>query len=51
VLAGVQVPEAEREDFKLHLDTLGYSYWFETGNAAYRLFLGAPEDDSQAASM
>jgi threonine dehydratase len=51
VLAGVQVPEAEREDFKRHLDTLGYAYWYETDNAAYHLFLGAPEDDSQAASM
>lgn len=44
VLAGVQVPEHERGRFQSHLDTLGYPYWPETGNPAYRLFLG-PMDD------
>lgn len=39
VLAGVQVAPHEEEDFKRHLDTLGYSYWPETDNPAYRLFL------------
>jgi threonine dehydratase len=43
VLAGVQVAESERSEFKKHLDTLGYSYWPETGNPAYRLFLRANE--------
>jgi threonine dehydratase len=43
VLAGVQVAESERGEFKKHLDTLGYSYWPETGNPAYRLFLRANE--------
>ncbi|HEX7081118.1 MAG TPA: threonine ammonia-lyase, biosynthetic [Gammaproteobacteria bacterium] len=41
VLAGVQVPQAERREFDAHLDTLGYTHAEETGNPAYRLFLGA----------
>jgi threonine dehydratase len=40
VLAGVQVPPAERARFIRHLDTLAYPYWPESDNAAYRLFLG-----------
>jgi threonine dehydratase len=40
VLAGVQVPPPERTEFIGHLDTLGYDYWPETENPAYRLFLG-----------
>jgi threonine dehydratase len=39
VLAGVQVPEAERAEFTEHLAKLGYSYWDETANPAYGLFL------------
>jgi threonine dehydratase len=42
VLAGVQVPEAERAEFARHLAQLGYTYWDETANPAYRLFLRAP---------
>jgi len=41
VLAGVQVPAADRARFTAHLDTLGYAYREETGNPAYRLFLGS----------
>jgi threonine dehydratase len=41
VLAGVQVPDSDLPELKRHLDTLGYSYWPETDNPAYRLFLGA----------
>jgi threonine dehydratase len=41
VLAGIQVPRAEREVFLRHLNELHYSYIDETANAAYRLFLGA----------
>lgn len=41
VLAGVQVPEAERAEFINHLDTLGYPYSAESQNDAYRLFLAA----------
>jgi threonine dehydratase len=40
VLAGIQVPRAERQDFLLHLADLHYPYTEETGNAAYRMFLG-----------
>ncbi|HEY5019768.1 MAG TPA: threonine ammonia-lyase, biosynthetic [Steroidobacteraceae bacterium] len=41
VLAGIEVPKAEREEFLLHLNELHYPYTDETGNAAYRMFLGA----------
>src|SRR5690606_14575110 len=41
VLAGVQVPEAERAQFAAHLAKLGYAHVEETHNPAYRLFLGA----------
>jgi threonine dehydratase len=40
VLAGVQVPPADAEEFAQHLGELGYSYTEETGNPAYRMFLG-----------
>jgi threonine dehydratase len=40
VLAGVQVPPEEREDFRLHLDELRYPYVEETANPAYGIFLG-----------
>ena len=43
MLAGVQVPLAERADFASHLVALGYAYWEETDNPAYSLFLGAPD--------
>ena len=36
---GLQVPEAERGDFQLFLDEVGYEYREETENPAYRLFL------------
>ena len=41
VLAGIQVPPAERDDFMGHLDELHYAYVEETGNPAYRMFLGS----------
>ena len=41
VLAGIQVPAAERSDFLQHLNELHYAYAEETGNPAYRMFLGA----------
>ena len=40
VLAGIQVPPEEKEEFRMFLDKLGYVWWDETGNPAYRLFLG-----------
>ncbi len=41
VVAGVQVPAADRDRFGEHLARLGYSYWDETENPAYRLFLNS----------
>jgi threonine dehydratase len=40
VLAGFEVPEAERAEFLAFLEALGYRYVLELDNAAYRLFLG-----------
>ena len=39
VLAGIQVPRAQRETFLSHLQDLGYPYVEETANPAYRTFL------------
>jgi len=39
ILAGVQVPPAERGRFQEYLDDLGYPYCCEDGNPAYQLFL------------
>ena len=40
IVVGVQVPEAELDDWQSFLDGLGYHYADETENPAYRLFLG-----------
>src|SRR5690606_25365114 len=40
VLAGVQVPLADSEQLRLHLDDLRYPYVEETANPAYGIFLG-----------
>jgi threonine dehydratase len=40
VLAGIQVPAAEREELRLHLGELRYPYVDETANPAYKVFLG-----------
>jgi threonine dehydratase len=40
VLAGIQVPRAERALFLQHLQELHYSYSDESANTAYRMFLG-----------
>ena len=40
VVAGFSVPAAERHLLTEVLDCLGYRYWDETENPAYRLFLG-----------
>jgi threonine dehydratase len=40
VLAGIEVPKTQREDFLLHLNELHYPYTDETANSAYRMFLG-----------
>ncbi|WP_438969970.1 threonine ammonia-lyase, biosynthetic [Methylophaga sp.] len=39
VLVGIQVAEEYQQDFQTFLDTLGYTYWEETDNPAYNLFL------------
>ncbi len=41
VLAGIQVPPAERADFLGHLAELHYAYVEETANPAYRMFLSS----------
>ncbi|KAA0876183.1 threonine ammonia-lyase, biosynthetic [Nitrincola tapanii] len=40
VLVGMQVPLHERDQVPMFLDDIGYTYWEETDNAAYTLFLG-----------
>jgi len=40
VLVGMQVPPSEMAAFRRFLAALGYPYVEETGNSAYRLFLG-----------
>ena len=39
VLAGIQTPPGQGEALRRSLDTLGYPYWDETENPAYRSFL------------
>jgi threonine dehydratase len=40
VFVGMQVPKAERSQVKKFLDELGYPFWDETNNEAYKFFLG-----------
>jgi threonine dehydratase len=40
VLVGMQVPPNEMVKFRRFLDKLGYIYWDESKNPAYKLFLG-----------
>ncbi len=40
VLVGMQVPRHDKKAFSGFLKTLGYRYWDESGNPAYKLFLG-----------
>lgn len=39
VLVGMQVPSDEKNEFSAFLDKLGYRYWNESDNPAYKLFL------------
>ena len=39
VLVGVEVPPATRGEFISHIEAVGFPYWNETANPAYRLFL------------
>ncbi|WP_019500456.1 threonine ammonia-lyase, biosynthetic [Pseudanabaena sp. PCC 6802] len=40
IVVGMQVPPAEMAEWQAFLDTLGYRYWDESQNPAYKLFLG-----------
>ncbi|HEY9852766.1 MAG TPA: threonine ammonia-lyase, biosynthetic [Leptolyngbyaceae cyanobacterium] len=40
IVVGIQVPPDEMEEWQAFLDTLGYRYWDESNNLAYKLFLG-----------
>ncbi len=40
IVVGVQVPPEEKDDWRAFLQDLPYQHWEETGNPAYRLFLG-----------
>ena len=40
VLIGIQVPPQDKPAFQVFLDKLGYAYWDESKNPAYKLFLG-----------
>jgi threonine dehydratase len=39
ILVGLQVPKKEMKAFRSFLSTLGYRYWDESENPAYKLFL------------
>ena len=40
VLAAIQVPPSDKDKFAAFLENLGYAYVEESGNIAYRMFLG-----------
>ncbi|NDJ16005.1 threonine ammonia-lyase, biosynthetic [Myxacorys almedinensis] len=40
IVIGTQVPPDEMAEWQAFLDTLGYRYWNESQNPAYKLFLG-----------
>jgi len=40
IVVGIQVPPDEMKEWQAFLDTLGYRYWDESQNPAYKLFLG-----------
>jgi threonine dehydratase len=40
VLVGMQVPPEDEINFEVFLNQLGYPFWDETDNPAYKLFLG-----------
>lgn len=39
IVVGIQVPPQEMQEWQAFLDTLGYTYWDENDNPAYKLFL------------
>jgi len=40
ILAGIDVPQDETGELVAHLTKLGYPYWEESDNPAYKIFLG-----------
>ncbi len=40
ILAGIDVPQDETGELAAHLTELGYPYWEESDNPAYKMFLG-----------
>jgi threonine dehydratase len=40
IAVGMQVPPGEMQEWQAFLDSLGYQYWDESENPAYKLFLG-----------
>ncbi|MTI12762.1 threonine ammonia-lyase, biosynthetic [Sansalvadorimonas verongulae] len=40
VIVGIQVPQEERSEIPEFLEDIGYHYWEESHNSAYKLFLG-----------
>ncbi|WP_295517795.1 hypothetical protein, partial [uncultured Pseudomonas sp.] len=40
VFAALEASQAERAELLTTLDAIGYRYWDETENPAYRLFIG-----------
>ncbi len=40
ILVGAQIPRPERAEFEAVLEAIGYRYWEETDNPAYRQYLG-----------
>jgi threonine dehydratase len=40
VLVGMEVPKKERAEVRKYLNELGYTWFDETENEAYQLFLG-----------
>lgn len=43
IVVGMQVPPDEMAEWQAFLDTLGYPYWNESENPAYKLFLGSSD--------
>ncbi|HSH56856.1 MAG TPA: threonine ammonia-lyase, biosynthetic, partial [Halomonas sp.] len=39
VLVGMQVPNGDRSHVEEYFDAIGYRYWKESDNSAYRLFM------------
>jgi threonine dehydratase len=45
IVVGVLVRQADLDDWNTFLRDVGYASWEETGNPAYRLFLGQSSPD------